>query len=265
MAIIRMIASPLILVGQGGGDGVGEAGQRHGLQRDAPRTGDYGVKNALAAEEHVLRALYHLHVDGAGGFRHGKVAGIHNDLLAGLEIVLHGVTVDLDKSDAAAGELLHDEALAAEKAHHALALEEDGKLHALLRRQKGGLLADDGLIGGDLHGADGAGEAGGKGDQAGAAPGGIDVLENIFAGEHAAKGLAKAAGGGLHVHVGAHPDHGAAFGNHGFACVQLADDHGGRVTLNVVFHGCTVLSCDLINVLYRKSGGKGRGKKRDPF
>ena len=82
------------------------------------------MEEAFAAEEDVLCALDGLHINGAGGVCHGQVAGVHDDLLAGLEIVFHGMTVDLDEGDAAAGDLLHDETLAAEEAGHAALLEE---------------------------------------------------------------------------------------------------------------------------------------------
>ena len=85
----------------------------------------------------------------------------------------------------------------------------------------------DGTVGGDLNGKDRAGEAGGKGDHAGASHGGVAVLKQCLACEHTAKGLADAAvGGGFHLHVGAHPAHTATLGDHLFTGVQIADDNG---------------------------------------
>ena len=135
-----------------------------------------------------------------------------------------------------AGELLHDEALAAEETGADFFLEVDGEIHAGRRGKKRALLRDNGHIRRDLHGADRAREAGGKGDHSGAALGGIGVLEKALAAEHPAERLAETAGFRFHAHVGAHPHHGAALGDHALARFQMADDNGHRLALNVVLH-----------------------------
>ena len=135
-----------------------------------------------------------------------------------------------------AGELLHDEALAAEETGADFFLEVDGEIHAGRRGEKRALLRDNGHVRRDLHGTDRAREAGGKGDHAGAALGGIGILEKALAAEHPAKRFSKSAGLCLHAHVGAHPHHGAALGDHALARFQMADDNGHRLALNVVLH-----------------------------
>ena len=229
--------TPSVPAGEEGGQGGGHAADRHGLEDDAAGAGDHRVEEALAAEEGVLYPLHGLNVDGAGGIHHGQVAGVYHHPLPGGELILHGVAVHLQEGHARAGELLHDEALAAEEAGPCLLLEEDRHLHPLLRGQKAGLLDHDGPVGGDLHRPDGAGEAGGKSDHAGAALGGVDVLEEGLAGEHPAEGLAQAAAGvGAHLHVGAHPNHGALLCDHGLSALQVTDDHRHGLANNVVLH-----------------------------
>ena len=112
-----------------------------------------------------------------GGIHIGQVAGIYNQCFPGGQGIFLTVAVNFQKGHAAAGELLHDKALAAKEARAQLPLEEGGQLHALLRRQKGAFLGDNGPLGRDLHSADFAGEAGGKGHHTGAAPGGVEVLK----------------------------------------------------------------------------------------
>ena len=159
-------------------DGAGKAAQRHGLQHDLARTGDDGVEKPLAAEEHVLDALDALNVNAAALAHHGKVACVDDEPFAGGKLMLNGGTVDLKKSQTASGELLHDEAFAAEEAGADLFLEEDRQLHAARGGKEGGFLHDDGAVGRVLYGADRTGKAGAEGDGAAPASGGVDVLEN---------------------------------------------------------------------------------------
>src|SRR5699024_10066235 len=135
------------------------------------------------------------------------------------------------------GETLHDEALAAEESGAQLLLEEHRQLHGGLRRQEAALLENDFPARGDGEGADTAGEAGGKGNHAGAALGGVAVLEQSLAGKHPAQCVAQAAaGGGLRVHVGAHPAHAAPLSDHGLAAAELTDDDREGSSLNGIFH-----------------------------
>lgn len=55
---------------------------------------------------------------------------------------------------------------------------------------------------------------------------GIDVLENAFAGKHAAKSFPEAGSARFHIHVWCHPDHGSFFRDHGFVRFKVADDTG---------------------------------------
>ena len=206
------------------------------------RPGNHGVEHPLPAEEDILHALDGLDINGAGLVHHGQVPGIHDQLLARGQVVLHGGAVNLQERDSPAGELLHNEALAAEEARPQLLLEEHGQLHPLLRSQEGGLLAHNGLPRPDLHRPDVPGEAGRKSDHARPALGGVEVLEHSFPGEHPAEGLAQAApGGGLHLHIGAHPHHGALLRNHGLSGVQIADHHRHGLALDLIVHRDTLL------------------------
>ena len=62
------------------------------------------------------------------------------------------MAVKLREGRAAAGELLHDEALAAEDAGPYLLLEEHGQLHPRLAGQEAALLDDQLPAGGDVEG-----------------------------------------------------------------------------------------------------------------
>ena len=117
-----------------------------------------------------------------------------------------------------------------------LFLEKNGQFHALLRGQKGAFLQDNGLVRGDLDSADGAGEAGGEGNHSRPALGGIDVLKDGIARKHAPESLAQAAGRSLHVHIRAHPAHGAFLCDHGLLGVELANDCGQGLANNLVLH-----------------------------
>ena len=123
------------LGGQHRGDSPGKGAHGHGLEKDAARPGDYGVEEALAAEEDIFNPLDALNVNGAGGVHHGQVARVNHHLLARGQGILHAVAVDLQKGHAPARQLLHNEALAAEKARSHLLLEEHRQLHPLLRGQ----------------------------------------------------------------------------------------------------------------------------------
>ena len=92
------------------------------------------------------------------------------------------------------------------------------------------------MLGRNLNGADGAREAGGKGDHSLAVYGGVDVLEHGVAGKHAPKGLADAPRAGFHLHIGAHPAHRALFSDHRFAVLQVADDDGHGFSDNLILH-----------------------------
>lgn len=181
---------------------IGKGADGHGLEDHPARAGDHGVKESFPAEEDILGPLDRSHVNGAGGVHHGQVARVHHDLLVRAQIVLHAGAIDLQKGHTPARELLHNEALAAEKAHHPPLLEEDGQLHPQLRAQKARLLDHDGPVRGDLHRPDGAGKAGGKGDHP-LALGGVDILKDALPGKEPSDSRADAAAaGGLHVHVG---------------------------------------------------------------
>lgn len=216
----------------------GHLGDGHGLEIDVAGAGDDGVENALSAEHHVLEPRDRLDVHGAGGVHGRQVSGVHHQGLAGVQVILHDVAVELREGHASAGELLHDEPLAAEEAGAQLLLEEDGQLDARLAGQEAALLHHQLPARADVKGPDAAGEAGGKGDQPLAALGGVAVLEDGVAGEHPAQGLPQpAVGAGLHLHVGSHPAHAAPLGNHGLAGLQLADHHRQRGALDLIFHG----------------------------
>ena len=63
------------------------------------------------------------------------------------QLILHRIAVDLQKGRAAAGELLHNKSLAAEKASSRFLLKEDGQLHPLFRGQKAAFLHTTGWAG----------------------------------------------------------------------------------------------------------------------
>ena len=120
-------------------------------------------------------------------------------------------------------------------------LEEDGQLNAGLGSQEGALLDDHILAGPDIQHLDLAGEAGAEGDHAGAAAAGIVVLEHALAGEGLGEHLAETTADGLHVHIGAHPYHGALFCDHFLAVLQMADHHGKTAAGKVITHKIILL------------------------
>ena len=127
-------------------------GRRHGLQANLAGAGDHSVKQTLAAEEHILHALDHLHIHGAGGVHHGHHAGIADDLLAGLQDVFGAVAIQFKEGQTGACDLLHDEPLAAEEAGTKFLLQVNGKLHTVSRAEESGFLADDALAGAQFPG-----------------------------------------------------------------------------------------------------------------
>ena len=70
-----------------------------------------------------------------------------------------------------------------------------------------------------------------------AAPGGIDILKYGLAGKHPPEGLADAARRGLHLYVGAHPDHGPLLCDHALSAGQLADHHRHGFSCDLILHG----------------------------
>ena len=84
-------------------------------QIDMARSGDNGVEDSLTAEHHVLEPRDCLDIHGAGGIHGRQISGIHHQGLTGVQVVFHDMPVELGEGNPPAGELLHDEALAAEK------------------------------------------------------------------------------------------------------------------------------------------------------
>ena len=80
-----------------------------------------------------------------------------------------------------------------------------------------------------------AGEAGAEGDHT-LAPGRIDVLEHALSGKRLGEHLAQTTAPGIHLHIGGHPDHGALFGDHLLAALQLTDHDGERTTFDLITH-----------------------------
>ena len=106
------------------------------------------------------------------------------------------------------GELLHDEAFAADKACAELLAEKYGQLNASFRCQEAALLHDHRPIGSDLDCPQGSGELRCKSDHS-VSIRRIAVLEQSLARKHAPEHLASAAANSLHLHVRTHPAHGA--------------------------------------------------------
>lgn len=216
-------------------------GHGHGLQVDPAGAGDDGVHQALAAEKDVLHALDHLDVHLAGGVHHGHDAGVADELLAGDEVVLGAVAVELKEGEAGACDLLHDEALAADEAGAQLLLQVDGEFHAEGGAEEGRLLTDDALAGAKLPGDDAAGEGGGEGDLGGAL-GRVVAQEQALTGEHPAEGLAGAAAFRLGQDGASGPGASADLADDGLAGVEL--DHDGRQAAahDGILHGVSFLS-----------------------
>ena len=100
-----------------------------------------GVEQPFAAEQLVLDARHADDFHRAGVVHRGEVARVHDHRLAALQIVFHRRAVDLQKRRAAAGELLHDEAFAAEQTRAELLLEEYGQIAAFLENLSFGNLS----------------------------------------------------------------------------------------------------------------------------
>lgn len=67
--------------------------------------------------------------------------------------------------------------------------------------------------------------------------GSVAVQKETFPGEGPSQHLTDtAAGGRLHLHVGRHPGHGSALGNHGLAALQITDHDRKRFSLNHISH-----------------------------
>ena len=105
-------------------------------------------------------------------------------------------------------------------------------LNGLLMPTSGTILVD---------GLDLAGKAGCEGNQSRAALGGVVVLEHALAGEGLGEHPSQTAALGLHLHVGAHPGHGALLGDHGLTVFQGADHHRKIAAFEFVLHFITSL------------------------
>ena len=185
----------------------------HCLQPDLPRSGEDSVEKNLAAEEHILHAGYLLDIDGYGGLEACHVAGIHNELLSGLQFVFHQFSIDFNESGSAAGQLLHDKSFTAEETGADFLIKMDGELDPCLRGKECAFLYDKLPARHNFNRNHLAGEAGTECDHA-IAVGGIDILEHAFPGECLGEHFSHAAAFGLHLHIRGHPNHGALFRDH---------------------------------------------------
>ncbi len=143
----------------------------------------------------------------------------------------------MQKNTAGAGDLLHDEALAAEQTGADLSLEEDGHTYALCGAQKSLFLADDALTGGQLPGDNGAGEGRGERDFRRAFCS-VMAHEKAFAGKHTANALSDAAGRlclGFNCTLG--PGASADLADHGLAGLQIDHSNGQRTAFDFITHG----------------------------
>src|SRR5690606_31188534 len=135
-------AAGAALLGSGGVHAAGKAREGQGLEPDAARARERGQECALAAEQHGLDAAdaAHVHIHAGGVADHA--AGVHVDALARGQLALDHRTAGMHEDLAAALQLLHDEALAAEQAGEDLLLEVDADGHATGRAEEAVLLAD---------------------------------------------------------------------------------------------------------------------------
>ena len=194
------------------------------------------MEDALTAKERIANAADSDDVHLTALTHSGQIAGVHDDALAGLQVILLAVTVDLDKGKTVAGDLLHNKAFAAKEAGAQGLLKMHGQLQALFHSQETALLHNDAVAGSDLVGDDRAGKGGGKGDHTAAAHGGILIEENGIAGEESAEHLLDtAAAVGLHLHIGTHPAHSAGLGAKGLTCLGIADHYGQMTAFDLVF------------------------------
>ena len=120
-----------------------QTGQRQGLEPDTSRTGDLGVEQPFAAQQHIAHALDHFHIQGAGRLHGCQVAGVHHHGLSRCQVICHHAAVDLQEQHTAAGEFLHDKALAAEKAAGNSLLEEQLKIS---QAQRFRIIVTDGVF-----------------------------------------------------------------------------------------------------------------------
>ena len=117
----------------------------------------------------------------------------------------------------------------------------DGQLYSRHGGQKGTLLEDHIVAGSDGDLLDLAGEAGAEGDHPGAVSG-VDVLEHTLTGEHFREHPPQSTAMGLHLHIRAHPDHGATLRDHLLAVFQLTDHHGEGSAFDFITHGGILLT-----------------------
>lgn len=135
------------------------AHNRHGLQPNLARAGQYGIEKALAAEQFVLDTLDLLDVNRNTGFKAQHVSSVHNQLLTRRKRVFDQLAVHFDKSRAVAGQTLHDKTLSPEQAGAKLLVEVNGQLHALLGCEKCGFLQNKFTVRRYVKREDAAGEA----------------------------------------------------------------------------------------------------------
>ena len=123
-------------------DARGQSREGQRLQPDRARSANDRKEQALAAEQRGLDLADILDVEGgATGQRH-KAAGIDPQQLACLQVATHDGAAGVYEGQAIAFEFLHDEALAAEKAHAELLLKGDAERDAAGGAREAVALAD---------------------------------------------------------------------------------------------------------------------------
>jgi hypothetical protein len=158
-------------------------------------TGDDGVEDTLPAKKHIFHTGNGLDIHGAGAFHSSQIAGIHNDLLTGLQVVFDNMTVKFQEYHPFSGKALHDKSLTAEESGTEAFLEENRKIYPCFGSQKTGFLYNQFPPGGNLVRKNTSREAGGKSNHAGTALGGVDILKHGFTGKHPSESLSDAAVG----------------------------------------------------------------------
>mgnify|MGYP003265119447 CR=1 FL=1 len=103
---------------------------RHALQPHSSRSRNHGIKNTLAAEEHILHSRHRLHFDLAGACHGCKVSRVHNNLLSGCKFIFFNITIKFQKCGSNVGKLLHNKSLSSEKSAPDSLLKEHGQIHA---------------------------------------------------------------------------------------------------------------------------------------
>src|SRR5690349_23649216 len=101
----------------------------HRLQPDAARPRQRGEEKALAAEEHVLDSGHGHDVELHRLLEHPDVARMHAQGVAGLQVIGHDFTVELDPGLALTLQALHAKTGAAEHAGPESLLKADRELH----------------------------------------------------------------------------------------------------------------------------------------